>query len=107
LPPRCSRLPAVLFADVVESGYIGMAQRGDRLRLAMERRSRLGRFKQLAGEKLERHKPVQSPVPRLVYTPHASLADETEEFVVRSALPYTAGRHDAPSFHPAGVNPSG
>ena len=69
------------FLDRVQRHDAGVAERGDRLRLALEALDLLRVERHLRGQDLERHAPVEARVERQVHLAHAARAERLEDLV--------------------------
>jgi hypothetical protein len=74
-------IDAVLPADVVQHADMGMAEGGDRLRLPLEALPQLRRLREVRGEDLQGHGPVEPRVERLVDFAHPARAEGRDDFV--------------------------
>ena len=72
---------AVRFLDRVQHHDAGMAERGDRLRLALEALDLLRVERHLRRQHLERHAPVEARIEREVHLTHAARAERLEDLV--------------------------
>ena len=74
-------LGLALAPDVVESADVRMRELRDRLRLALEALAHLGRRRHVRRQHLDRHRPLQPRVPRLVDLPHPARAERRQDLV--------------------------
>ena len=78
---------AVCFANVVNRANVGMIQRRRRLRLHLKTRQGMRVPRNLRRQKLERDKPVQPRVLRLVHDSHPAPAEFFDNTVMRDGPP--------------------
>jgi hypothetical protein len=78
---RDREVDAALAADVVEGHDVGMRKRGHHLGLALEPLERPLVLRALLRKHLQRHIPVQPPVPRAVDLAHSTRTDQGDDFI--------------------------
>ena len=81
-----ARWPAVLL-EPVDRGDVGMVERGEHLRLALEATHDLRVLGQRFGDELERDVAMEAAVGRPVDDSHAALAELLDDGVAADALP--------------------
>ncbi len=74
--------PALVAADLVDLHDVGVPHPRRQLRLQPEARLLGGRRELARQHHLQRRRPVEAPVPRLVHHPHAAAADLAQDVVV-------------------------
>jgi len=74
-------IDSVLMTDVVERADVGVVERRDRLRLALEAVAELRVLRELGGKDFDRDAAIESGITRAIHLAHATGSDRRDDFI--------------------------
>ncbi len=94
---------AVRFFQSVDGGDVGMVERSQHPRLALEPRQAIGMVRKALGQDLQSHVTVQLAIPDAIYLPHSARSQRAADFIMAEVV--TDRQQHSPSNDSTLLNP--